>query len=100
VAALATVVIAGIGVGVRREQAASRKHHERKEKEKDDACFSMTRPDTVIHVSPCLGNDIFPAHRSPPFNEIALIFPRGNRTSEKGPWTESHRLPGHRISFL
>jgi hypothetical protein len=77
VASLATgagsPVVALIGVGVRSEQAASRQHCKRQEKENGDSGFSMANPDTVIHASTPPGYDFFPAHRPPLFNEITLI---------------------------
>jgi hypothetical protein len=55
-------VITGFGTRVRRPEGNGGEH---KEKEKDDACFSMTSPDTVlvVHASTPPGYDFFPAHR-------------------------------------
>jgi hypothetical protein len=60
------------------------------EKEKNDPCFSVASPDSLIHAFTPPGLDFFPGHRQPPFNEITLISssnepPIGERTRDQSP---------------
>jgi hypothetical protein len=63
-------VITGLRIRVRRPE---RERGACKEKEKSDFCFSMARPDTVIHASTPPGYDFFPGHRLPPFFQIRFF---------------------------
>jgi hypothetical protein len=81
----ASPVIALIGVGVRREQATTGHHRERKEKEKYDACHSIASPDTLVHVSPFTRFDFSPAHRLHPFFQNFLRGRTVHRRKDPGP---------------
>jgi hypothetical protein len=99
VTTVATVGIALIGVGVRREQAAPRKRREREKKEKHDACHSMASPDTVIHATPLLYNDFSQTHRPPPFFQTRFVSFSNEPLIEGKIRCRTHPLSAHRISF-